>query len=155
MNKILKKMLIGVGLLIGLLVIVVGVFMYKFNAETSKMTPVETGNVTEDIITIKNDFANMYLIKDSTNYIAIDAGKDLNVVEAELKKLKIDPSKIEAVLLTHSDMDHVAGLPLFTKAKLYMARNEEKMLTEKNKKCQVIITALAEKTMFLWTTNKP
>ena len=127
MNKILKKVLIGVGILIGLVVIVVSGFMYKFSAETSKMTPVETGNVTDNIIAIKNDFANMYLIKDSTNYIAIDAGKDLNVIEAELKKLKIDPSKIEAVLVTHSDMDHVAGLPLFTKAKLYMARNEEKM----------------------------
>lgn len=134
MNKTLKRILIGFGILIGLSVIVAGGVLYKFSSETSKMTPAETGYVTDDIIAIKNDFANMFLIKDSTDYIAIDAGKDLSVIETELKKLNIDPGKIKAVFLTHSDMDHVAGLPLFTNAKLYMARNEVKMLNGEEQK---------------------
>ncbi len=134
MNKILKRILVGIGILVGLLVIVIGGFMYKFSSETGKMKPVETGNVTEKVIAIKNGFVNMYLIKDSTNYIAIDAGEDLKVIESELKKLNIDPSKIEAVFLTHSDMDHVAGLPLFKEAKLYLAKEEIKMLNGEKQK---------------------
>ncbi len=109
------------------------------------MTPVDTGNLTQDIIAIKNDFANMYLIKDSSKYIAIDAGKDLNVIETELKKLKIDPCDIEAVLLTHSDMDHVAALPLFKCSKLYMARNEEKMLNGEMQKVPGYNNSLSRK----------
>jgi len=128
MSKIVKRILIGVGILLGIVALVVGGFLYKFNAETSKMTPVETGQISEHGFAIKDEFVNMYLIKDSTGFIAIDAGKDIEIVSKELKKLNINPDEIIAVLLTHSDMDHVAGLPLFKNAKLYMARNEVKML---------------------------
>ena len=70
----------------------------------------------------------MYLIKDSSKYIAIDAGKDIDVVAAELKKLDINPDMVFAVLLTHTDMDHVAGIPLFKNAKIYISKQEVKML---------------------------
>ena len=53
---------------------------------------------------------------------------DKKVILAELEKLNINPDKVVAVLLTHTDMDHVAGLPLFKNAKIYLAREEVKML---------------------------
>jgi len=134
MNKTLKRVLIGVGILVGILALVVGGFLYKFSSETGKMTPVETGQISEHGYAIKDDFVNMYLIKDSTGYIAIDAGKDIEVIGAELQKLNIKPEEVIAVFLTHSDMDHVAGLPLFKNAKLYMARNEVKMLNGEKQK---------------------
>ena len=77
MNKILKRILIGVGILVGLLALIVGGFLYKFSSETGKMTPVETGQISEHGYAIKDEFVNMYLIKDSSGYIAIDAGKDI------------------------------------------------------------------------------
>jgi glyoxylase-like metal-dependent hydrolase (beta-lactamase superfamily II) len=134
MNKIVKKVLIVVGILVGLIFIVVGFFMYKFKAETSKMTPVETGKISEHGFALQDDFVNMYLIKDSIGYIAIDAGKDINNISRELKKMNINPDEIIAVLLTHSDMDHVAAIPLFKNAKLYMAKYEEKMLNGEQQK---------------------
>lgn len=134
MNKIVRKVLIGLGIIIGLLVMVVGGFFYKFSSETSKMTPMETGKVSEHGYAIKDEFVNMYLIKDSLGYIAIDAGKDLKIIATELKKLNIKPEEVIAILLTHSDMDHVAGIPLFPNAKLYMARNEVKMLNGEKQK---------------------
>jgi glyoxylase-like metal-dependent hydrolase (beta-lactamase superfamily II) len=134
MKKTLKRILIGIGIIIGLLLLTVGGFLYKFSSETGKMTPVETGQISEHGYAIKDDFVNMYLIKDSTGYIAIDAGKDKENISKELKKLNIEADEIIAVFLTHSDMDHVAGLPLFTNAKLYMARNEEKMLNGEKQK---------------------
>jgi hydroxyacylglutathione hydrolase len=134
MNKIVKKILIGVGILVGIIALVVGGFLYKFSFETSKMTPVETGQISEHGFAIKDEFVNMYLIKDSLGYIAIDAAKDLKVIETELQKLNIQPEEVIAVFLTHSDMDHVGGLPLFKNAKLYMARNEVKMLNGEKQK---------------------
>jgi glyoxylase-like metal-dependent hydrolase (beta-lactamase superfamily II) len=76
----------------------------------------------------------MYLIKDKTGYIAIDAGKGIENVKNGLKELNINPEDVFAVLLTHSDMDHVAALPLFKNAKLYMAREEVNMLNGKKQK---------------------
>jgi glyoxylase-like metal-dependent hydrolase (beta-lactamase superfamily II) len=109
-------------------------FWYQFNLETEKMHPSETGNIVDGVYAIKNDFVNMYLIKDGDNYIAIDTGKDLEVISTELKKLNIDADKVVAVLLTHTDMDHVAGLPLFNNAKIYFSKNEVMMLTGEKQK---------------------
>ncbi len=134
MNKSFKRILIGIGIILGLLVILVGGFMYKFSSETGQMTPVATGQISEHGFAIKDEFVNMYLIKDSLGYIAIDAGKDIKTIETELQKLNIKPDEVIAVFLTHSDMDHVAALPLFTNAKLYMAREEVKMLNGEKQK---------------------
>jgi glyoxylase-like metal-dependent hydrolase (beta-lactamase superfamily II) len=134
MKRKLKIVLIGVGILLGLVVLVVGGFMKKFSYETSKMHPTETGKIVDNIFAIKDEFVNMYLLQDSNNYIAIDAGKDLDVISAELKKLNINPDMVIAVLLTHSDPDHVAGLPLFKNAKIYLAKAEVPMLTGEKQK---------------------
>ena len=47
---------------------------------------------------------------------------------SELKKLNIKPEKIIAVLLTHTDGDHVAAISNFKNAKIYLAREEEQMI---------------------------
>lgn len=134
MTNTVKKILIGVGFLLGVVAIIVGYFLYKFSSETGKMKPVPTGQISEHSYAIKDEFANMYLIKDSLGYIAIDAGKDIKVIESEMKKLNINPDEVIAIFLTHSDMDHIAGIPLFKNAKLYMARNEVKMLNGEKQK---------------------
>lgn len=117
MNKTVKNTLKGVGLLVGVAAITVGYFLYKFSSETGKMTPVPTGQISEHGFAIKDEFANMYLIKDSLGYIAIDAGKDIKVIISEMHKLN-NPDEVIAVFLTHSDMDHVAGIPLFQKCQI-------------------------------------
>jgi glyoxylase-like metal-dependent hydrolase (beta-lactamase superfamily II) len=134
MNKIVKKALIGVGILVGVVAIIGGYFLYKFSSETGKMTPVETGKISEHGYVIKDDFVNMYLIKDSIGYIAIDAGKGIENVKKGLQELNINPDEVIAVLLTHSDVDHVAALPLFKNAKMYMAKEEVKMLNGEKQK---------------------
>ena len=134
MKKQIKIVLIGIGTLVVLCLLFVGGFMYKFNSETKKMNPVGTGNLVDSVYAIKDDFVNMFLIKDGNQYIAIDAGKDLAVISTEFKRLKIDAEKVEAVFLTHTDMDHVAALPLFKNAKIYFSKKEELMLTGKKQK---------------------
>jgi glyoxylase-like metal-dependent hydrolase (beta-lactamase superfamily II) len=134
MKKKIKIVLIVAGILVVLCLLFVGGFMYKFNSETKKMHPVETGNIVDSVYAIKDDFVNMFLIKEGNQYIAIDAGKDLDVISTELKKLNIEAEKVEAVFLTHTDMDHVAALPLFKNAKIYFSKKEELMLIGKKQK---------------------
>jgi glyoxylase-like metal-dependent hydrolase (beta-lactamase superfamily II) len=134
MNKTIKKILIGVGILVVLVLVIGGGFVYKFKAEISKMHPTETGKIVDNIFAVKDEFVNVYLLQDGDNYIAIDAGNDLEVVAAELKKLNINPDMVIAVLLTHSDPDHAAGLPLFKNAKIYLAKAEVPMLTGEKQK---------------------
>jgi len=134
MIKKIKIVLIGVGALIVIILLIGGGFFYKFNSETKKMHPVATGKIVDNIFAVKDEFVNVYLMQDGDNYIAIDAGKDLNVVQTELKKLNINPENVKAVLLTHTDMDHVAGLPLFKNAKIYLAKAEVPMLTGEKQK---------------------
>ncbi len=115
MGKRWKLALMIAGALLAMIAFVVWWFMHRFSAETSVMTPAPTGLVVDQVYAIKDEFVNMYLVGDSDRYIAIDAGKDLSVVQNELSKLGVDPEQVEAVLLTHTDMDHVAALPLFRK----------------------------------------
>jgi glyoxylase-like metal-dependent hydrolase (beta-lactamase superfamily II) len=141
--------LIVIGSFVGLCLLVAGGFIYKFKSETKKMHPVETGFIVDNIYAVKNDFVNMYLIKDNSQYIAIDAGKDVVVIAEELKKLNINPDMVTAVLLTHTDMDHVAGIPLFINAKIYLSKQEEKMLTGEKQKIPFISNKISRKDYIL------
>jgi len=126
--------LIVIGIIVAVILIIIVGFVLKFKSETAKMRPSETGKISENGYVIKDDFVNMYLIKDSLGYIAIDAGKGIENVKKGLKELNINADEVIAVILTHSDMDHVAALPLFKNAKLYMAKEEVNMLNGKKQK---------------------
>lgn len=126
--------LIVIGVIIAFILIIVVGFVLKFKSETAKMRPAETGKISENGYVIKDDFVNMYLIKDNIGYIAIDAGKGIENIKKGLIELNINADDVIAVLLTHSDMDHVAALPLFKNAKLYMSKEEVNMLNGKKQK---------------------
>lgn len=132
-----------VGLILLVVLAIITGFVVKFKLETSKMTPVATGKLTDKVFAIQNDFVNMYLVKDGSNYVAIDTGKDLKVVEAAMKSLGIETSKVHSILLTHTDMDHVAGIPIFPQAKLYLAEEEVDMLNGKKQKIPFINNKVA------------
>lgn len=131
MNKAIKWILIGFGTLVLILAIVLGGFVLKMKSEMKKMNVIETGEIVPTIYTVKDTFVNMFLIKDSDNYVAIDAGNDLKAIINGLNKLDINPEKITTVLLTHSDGDHVAALKLFKNATVYLSKEEEQMINGK------------------------
>ncbi|MDO9510113.1 MAG: MBL fold metallo-hydrolase [Bacteroidales bacterium] len=134
MNKIVKRTLIGSGILILLIGIFFVGYMLKAKSEIKKMVTIETGELAPNVFAIKDSFVNMFLIKDSLGYIAIDAGNDIDVVSEELKKLNINPEEILAVFLTHTDGDHVASLPLFKNADVIISQQEEDMINGKKQR---------------------
>lgn len=140
--KWLFAVLVTVVIVIGLYI---GVYLIRAKLEMKKLDTVETKEVVNNIFSVKDTFVNLYLIKDSTQYIAIDAGNDLEAISGELKKLNIDPEKIIALFLTHTDGDHVAAIKLFKNAKVYLSRQEEQLLTGKKSRFLIFGTKIDTK----------
>ena len=140
MKKILKRILIITGVIIGVLALIVGGMFLKLKSAQSTLNPLETGKVVDDIFVIGDGYANMFIIQDSAQYIVIDCGAFPETVVEHMKKLGINLNEVVAVLLTHTDADHVGALGLFDKAKLYMSKEEEQMIN-------------GQKSKFLWFGN--
>ena len=76
-------------------------------------------------------FVCMYLYREGDELVAFDTGMRPNSVRSELSKLSLDPVEVGHVFLTHTDRDHVGGLPVFPKAKVLMSEKEVAMITRK------------------------
>jgi len=134
MNKIVKRILIVIGIIALLFTLISVGFIMKFKSETKGMHIIETKKIIDNIYSINDSFVNLFLIQDGNQYIAVDAGNNIEKVTGELKKLNINPDKIIAVMLTHTDRDHVAALKLFKNAKVYFSAQEVQMINGKKSK---------------------
>lgn len=93
------------------------------------MHPLASGKVEDtDITAIKNRSNNLFLIPLEENWIVVDAGSDIRSVQSEMERLSIDAGKVMGVFLTHTDYDHVASVPLFSNATIYMSEQEKQMI---------------------------
>ena len=52
--------------------------------------------------------------------------------------MKINPDKVSAVLLTHTDFDHVAAIELFKNATVYLSKEEEQLINGITKRFYII-----------------
>jgi len=134
MNKTLKRILIILGIVICVLALLGGGVLLKLKSEISGLSPMETGRVVEEVFVLKDDFANLFMIKDGAQYVVIDCAKNPSNVAEQMKQWGIHPQEVTAVFLTHTDSDHVGALGLFDKAKLYMSKEEEAMINGKKSK---------------------
>ncbi|MDJ0761354.1 MAG: MBL fold metallo-hydrolase [Myxococcota bacterium] len=127
--KVVKSLLIVVGAILIVIVVGVGLLALKMHNEISAMTPVATGELTDGIYAVNDDgYVNLFMIAVEEKFIAIDAGDSVENVERELTRLGIEPEKVTALFLTHSDSDHVGTLSLFPNATVYLSRAEEQMI---------------------------
>jgi glyoxylase-like metal-dependent hydrolase (beta-lactamase superfamily II) len=129
------------GKIIGLIVVIIAIFFItsiwfglKLKSEIKTMSAIDTGEIMKEIYCIKDGFVNLYIIKIHDTCIMIDAGNKAKIVEHELKKLKVEKEKIRAVFLTHSDADHTGSLDLFNNIPIYFSKEEEKIITGKEKR---------------------
>lgn len=128
MKKVFGKLLRWLlGISISLIVLAI-IYLVVFRSTIRKMTPVETGQLTEDVFAIKDKYVNLYLVRDGNDFIAFDAGIKPGTVRSQMKKLGIDPDRVRAVFLTHTDSDHAGALSLFKKAEVYLHKDEEQMI---------------------------
>jgi hydroxyacylglutathione hydrolase len=141
MKKFFKKLLWTLAGFVAVIIVFLVSYLIIAKSAMKKMTPVETSQLTDDVFAIKTKYVNMYLVRDGDHYLAIDAGIRKGAVKDGLKKLDIDPDRVKAVVLTHSDGDHAGGISLFDKAVIYLPEDEEQVIN-------------GETGRFLWFGNK-
>lgn len=113
---------------LGLVLIFAAVVLGKFYLESRKLSPLATREMVQGVYAVQDSYVNLFLIKIKDTYVAIDAGNNQKKVRQALVRLKIDPKRIAAVFLTHSDVDHIAACALFENATIYLAQAEEQMV---------------------------
>ena len=128
MKKPVKRILQGVAVLIGLLVIAAVVFLISFIKATKSMTPAETAAINDSVWCIKDRFVNAYIFKGDHSYLMVDAGITRNNFKKELEKIAVNPDKITTLFLTHSDGDHIGAIGLLKNAAIYMHMDEKQMI---------------------------
>ena len=128
MKSTLKRILIVLGLVVILVIAFIVSFGIRAKSTTNKMTPIETGEVINNVYAIKDSYVNLFLIKSNNKYVAIDSGNKAENINIGLKSLGINSDDIIAIFLTHSDLDHVAGVEIFKNAKVYLSIHEEQMI---------------------------
>jgi len=116
------------GAVIGLVTILTCGILVKFYLEARKLSPLETGEIVAGVYSVHDTYVNLFLLKINDIYIAIDAGNSQKHVQQELKRLQIDPEKVAALFLTHSDSDHTGACSLFSNAVIYLSKAEEQMI---------------------------
>lgn len=57
---------------------------------------------------------NCSIVKTKTTKILIDAGESAKKIVEALEKINMEPSSIDAILITHEHSDHVKGLSIFS-----------------------------------------
>jgi hydroxyacylglutathione hydrolase len=128
MKKFFRKVLLFLGAVILIIIAFFTTYIVRAKSQQRQMTPVETSQITNDIYAVKDGFVNMFLIKDGSEFIAIDAGQKKRTIINEFQKLGTDPDQVKAVLLTHSDFDHVGAISLYKNAQVYLPEDEEQLI---------------------------
>ena len=128
MKSRIKKIAYGLGGLLLLVVLLFTGLTLRVKYEQRSLRPLETARLDSTVAVLRDGISNLYLLRGAEGYIAIDAGNDSAGVAQGLARLGIASKEVRAVLLTHSDGDHVGGLAAFTQAQVYLSAAEAPLL---------------------------
>jgi glyoxylase-like metal-dependent hydrolase (beta-lactamase superfamily II) len=128
MKRAVKRTLIGISIIIGIIIIGALIFLLNFIQATRKMTPSETQAINDSVWCVKDKFVNAYIFKGRNGLIMVDAGITKQNFRSELMKLGISTDQIKTILLTHTDSDHTGSISLFNNPAIYIHRDEEQMI---------------------------
>jgi len=84
-----------------------------------------------DVVIIKDSFTEIFLIRTTKGFVAIDSGFHDSNIRKGLVYNNIQPEDVKAVFITHSDIDHQNAAEVFTKAQFYFPEKELEMIENK------------------------
>lgn len=87
-----------------------------------------SGPISANLFFVKLGFVAMYVFDAGETLVAFDTGTNAKATLAEFERLRLEPTRVGHVFLTHSDRDHVGGLAAFPNAKVYLPKGEVAML---------------------------
>ena len=76
---------------------------------------------------------NSTFVKTDSTKILIDLGVTKSYIEEKLKEVEEEPDQIDAILITHTHVDHIQGLKVFLKkynTKVYVTEQLKSLLVE-------------------------
>ena len=77
----LKKVLVRVAVVLGVLILGAGGFAGWFFYQVREMHPLETGKISDSVYAIKGDMGNMFIVKNKDVYIAFDASDNVGKIK--------------------------------------------------------------------------
>jgi glyoxylase-like metal-dependent hydrolase (beta-lactamase superfamily II) len=131
---VIKKVFLGIAVLIGAFILVSIAYFLPLLTKVGGFNAPATGLIAPDLYAINDKHVALFLRKSGDELIAFDAGNKIENIVAGFKELGLDPLKVKAVFLTHSDEDHTTALPLFKNATVYLPEKEEPVVTGKQKR---------------------
>jgi hydroxyacylglutathione hydrolase len=114
------------------------------------MRLLETGAIDQQLYAVRILSVNFYLYDTGNGIVCFDTGFSKTIIRRELRKLNINVGDVTHVFLTHSDFDHTGGLSLFSKAKVYMLKDEEPLVNGKLWRAPGLINRLSSTVQPLW-----
>lgn len=87
-----------------------------------------TTSISDGFYILSFGFVCMYLLRSRDGLIGFDAGMKPEKVHEELGRLKLEAGEVKHIIFTHSDRDHVGGLPAFPAARVLLPRDEVAMI---------------------------
>ena len=96
--------------------------------------PLNTGWIDERVACVREYIANIFFYTKNGTTVMIDAGYNYERLKEKMSWLDLDPQKIEHILITHQDTDHVGAIEddsdgLFRQARIYLGEEENRYLT--------------------------
>ena len=116
----MKKVLIGLAIVIGIIGAAFAVLMYMaFGGQTA----IEDGKVLPGgAVTVKDGFVAAYILPAGDHAVAlVDCGNDPKglAILAALQKQSLGPEAVKAIFITHAHGDHIAACKSFSQAQTY------------------------------------
>lgn len=99
------------------------------------LNPADTGVIGSGVSCIREYDVNLWLYTKEDTTIAVDSGyKNYKYIDEDFYAIGIDPKSVNAVFMTHVDVDHGGGMDknshiIFPNADVYLGKNDEVYLT--------------------------
>jgi hydroxyacylglutathione hydrolase len=138
-RKNVKRIVITLGVFLVLSVVFYASYKYIRTQHRKHYRPLETGEVFKGVYAIRDDYVNAWFLKTDCGLVAMDTAMSADTIRREMAKLKLSPSDVKVVFLSHSDAEHAGELKVFPNARVYMAREEVKVVDGSTYRIPIIL----------------
>jgi hydroxyacylglutathione hydrolase len=138
-----KRLWLWIGIPAGIILVILLAAGLLMLSNISGMASIGSREVMSNVYAVRGaGYVNFYVVKGDSGLVAFDCGEDTGTAAKEMAKLSLDPLKVNAVFLTHTDSDHAGALGLFSNARVYISEQEEQMVSGKTSRFPITYNSI-------------